>query len=66
MNSYGEGSALGLVSQSITSTRRDAFIVPCLTAIIVLALGLVLVSVTCRTAPEEGTPAQQTTATQVR
>ncbi len=65
MSSYGEGSALGFLSQGSTSKRRDAFIVPCLTAIIVLALGLVLVSVTCRTAPA-GTTTQQTTAVQAR
>ncbi len=63
MNNYDDGSVLGFSSRGFTSERRGEFIVPFLTAIIVLALGLLVVTVTCRAAPQDS-PALETIAAQ--
>ncbi|MCP4900943.1 MAG: hypothetical protein GY906_28580 [bacterium] len=65
MDGYDDGSVLRFSPRSTSEKRREEFIVPCLTAIIVLALGLLLVTVTCRTTANDAAPARETTSAQM-
>lgn len=53
MDNFNGGSTLRYSTPGENRSRRDEFLVPFFTAIIVLALGMVLVTITCRANPAQ-------------
>jgi hypothetical protein len=66
MDSYGERSVVRFSSQDSSGKRREEFFVPFLTAVIVLALGWLMVTVTCRALPQQSTPNAPSAVTETR
>ena len=63
MNSWGGWPSAELSAQEPASRRREQVLVPLITAAIVLALGMLLVTLTCRLEPAASAIETSATAT---